>query len=140
MPDDPSPTQEGQRRWPHTQGYHPDVSATDTQPDPDLPCTCSSTCAQRCAGECGCKACAFAFVEFCDVAGLIGPGGPTVDDDEALARWAERRNDVSHAAFAVELDAAGMASDGFHPGEPVYRVCGEALALHVARIVGQGAR
>jgi len=27
-----------------------------------------------------------------------------------------------------------MASDGFHPGEPVYRVCGEALAAHVARL------
>jgi hypothetical protein len=28
-----------------------------------------------------------------------------------------------------------MASDGFHPGEPVYRACGEALGLHVARHV-----
>ena len=34
----------------------------------------------------------------------------------------------------LELDAAGMASDGFHPGEPVYRACGEALAAHVARL------
>ena len=25
-----------------------------------------------------------------------------------------------------------MAPDGFHPGEPVYRVCGEALARHIA--------
>ena len=23
--------------------------------------------------------------------------------------------------------------DGFHPGEPVYRACGEALGRHVAR-------
>jgi hypothetical protein len=28
-----------------------------------------------------------------------------------------------------------MASDGFHPGEPVYLICGEALAEHVAAIV-----
>ena len=54
--------------------------------------------------------------------------------DAALARWAATRSDVSHAAFALDLDAAGMASDGFHPGEPVYRVCGEALAAHVARL------
>jgi lysophospholipase L1-like esterase len=52
--------------------------------------------------------------------------------DVALARWAATRADVSHARIALELDAAGMASDGFHPGEPVYRACGEALALHVA--------
>ena len=54
--------------------------------------------------------------------------------DAALARWAATRSDVSHAAFALDLDAAGMASDGFHPGEPVYRACGEALAAHVARL------
>jgi lysophospholipase L1-like esterase len=54
--------------------------------------------------------------------------------DAALARWAATRSDVSHPAFVVELDAAGMASDGFHPGEPVYRACGEALAAHVAAL------
>jgi lysophospholipase L1-like esterase len=61
-------------------------------------------------------------------------GGDALRHDAALARWAATRSDVSHAEVAVELDAAGMASDGFHPGEPVYRACGEALALHVARI------
>jgi len=61
-------------------------------------------------------------------------GGDARRHDAALARWAATRADVSHASFSVELDAAGMASDGFHPGEPVYRACGEALALHVARL------
>jgi lysophospholipase L1-like esterase len=61
-------------------------------------------------------------------------GGDARRHDDALARWAATRSDVSHAPIAVELEAAGMASDGFHPGEPVYRACGEALALHVARI------
>ena len=28
-----------------------------------------------------------------------------------------------------------MAEDGFHPGEPVYRICGEALAAHIADAV-----
>ena len=56
--------------------------------------------------------------------------------DRELARWAATRSDVSYAAIALELTAAMMASDGFHPGEPVYRACGEALALQVARAMG----
>ena len=63
-------------------------------------------------------------------------GGDALRHGAALARWAATRGDVSHAAFVVELDAAVMASDGFHPGEPVYRACGEALAAHVARLSG----
>jgi lysophospholipase L1-like esterase len=55
--------------------------------------------------------------------------------DAALAHWASGRAGVSHAGFALELDPAGMAADGFHPGEPVYRACGTALAAHVARAV-----
>ena len=61
-------------------------------------------------------------------------GGDARRHDDALARWAATRSDVSHATFALELDVAGMASDGFHPGEPVYRACGEALAAHVAAL------
>ncbi len=61
-------------------------------------------------------------------------GGDARRHDAALARWAATRSDVSHAAFALDLDASGMASDGFHPGEPVYRACGEALAAHVAAL------
>ena len=59
-------------------------------------------------------------------------GGDARRHDDALARWAATRSDVSHAPSRSTLDAAGMASDGFHPGEPVYRACGEALAAHVA--------
>jgi len=61
-------------------------------------------------------------------------GGDARRHDAALARWAATRSQVTHPAFVVELDAAGMASDGFHPGEPVYRACGEALAAHVATL------
>ena len=64
-------------------------------------------------------------------------GGDARRHDAALARWAATRSDVSHAPIAVELDAAGMASDGFHPGGPVYRACGEALAAHVARVASR---
>lgn len=52
--------------------------------------------------------------------------------DEALARWAAARDDVSHIPIDLPLDPKVMASDGFHPGEPVYRLCGIALAEHVA--------
>jgi lysophospholipase L1-like esterase len=65
-------------------------------------------------------------------------GGDARRHDAALARWAATRGDVSHACFALELDAAGMASDGFHPGEPVYRACGEALAAHIAALTLPG--
>ena len=34
-------------------------------------------------------------------------------------------------------DADTMAEDGFHPGEPVYRACGEALGLHIATTSGR---
>jgi lysophospholipase L1-like esterase len=27
-----------------------------------------------------------------------------------------------------------MAIDGFHPGEPVYQACGDAIAAHIARL------
>jgi lysophospholipase L1-like esterase len=55
--------------------------------------------------------------------------------DAAMARWAATRPDVSHVPIAIRLDAGCMASDGFHPGEPVYRACGEALARHIATTI-----
>jgi len=55
--------------------------------------------------------------------------------DAALARWAGRRQNVSHLGIDLDLSADAMAEDGFHPGEPVYRACGEALALHIATTV-----
>jgi len=59
-------------------------------------------------------------------------GGDAIRHDRALARWAATRSDVSHAEIELDLHAGVMASDGFHPGEPVYRICGEALGRHAA--------
>jgi lysophospholipase L1-like esterase len=61
-------------------------------------------------------------------------GGDARAHDDALARWATTRPGVSYAPIELELSADAMASDGFHPGEPVYRACGEALAAHIARL------
>ncbi len=55
--------------------------------------------------------------------------------DAALARWAAARDNCSHIEIALELGPDVMAEDGFHPGEPVYRICGEALAEHIADAV-----
>jgi lysophospholipase L1-like esterase len=59
--------------------------------------------------------------------------------DAAMARWANARTaahgDVSHVPIDLELGPEQMASDGFHPGEPVYRVCGDRLAEHIATTV-----
>ncbi len=55
--------------------------------------------------------------------------------DAAVAEWAAGRGDVSHVPIDLPLNRGVMASDGFHPGEPVYRVCGVALAEHIAQSV-----
>ena len=60
--------------------------------------------------------------------------------DEALARWAATRSDVSHIDIHLELGPEAMAEDGFHPGELVYRACGEALAAHIANLPTERAR
>ena len=62
-------------------------------------------------------------------------GDDAVRHDQALARYAATRPDVSHAEVALDLHAGVMASDGFHPGGPVYRVCGEQLGEHVVKTV-----
>jgi lysophospholipase L1-like esterase len=52
--------------------------------------------------------------------------------DDAVAAWARTRDDVSHVPIDLPLNTSLMADDGFHPGEPVYRICGTALAEHIA--------
>lgn len=59
-------------------------------------------------------------------------GSDAARHNAAVARWAETREDVSHARIALDLGPQNMADDGFHPGAPVYRACGEALARHIA--------
>ena len=50
----------------------------------------------------------------------------------ALADWVATRGDVSLVDMEMPLNIGVMASDGFHPGEPVYRYCANAIALHIA--------
>ncbi len=64
-------------------------------------------------------------------------GGDARRHDRALGHWAATHRDVSHVTIDLTLGPATMASDGFHPGEPVYRVCGEALGAHVAKTFSQ---
>jgi lysophospholipase L1-like esterase len=52
--------------------------------------------------------------------------------DRALAQWAATRSDVWHVPIAMTLSVEGMAADGFHAGEPVYKTCGEALAEFIS--------
>jgi len=61
-------------------------------------------------------------------------GRDALAHNEALRRWAATRRDVSCVSIDFELQPDWMASDGFHPGEPVYRVCGEAIAAHIASL------
>ena len=50
----------------------------------------------------------------------------------ALQRWAVTRSDVSCVTITLPLGRDVMASDGFHPGAPVYRHCASAIAQHIA--------
>lgn len=53
--------------------------------------------------------------------------------NDALAAWSRTRADVSCVDLSsVVLHRRDMARDGFHPGEPVYRACAEAIGRHVA--------
>jgi lysophospholipase L1-like esterase len=63
-------------------------------------------------------------------------GADAVAHNTAIARWAATRSDVSLVPIAMALGPAVMAADGFHPGEPVYRVCGEATAEHLIHLQG----
>ena len=51
--------------------------------------------------------------------------------DRALRQWAGTRSDASYVPIEMSLGATDMAADGFHPGEPVYRACGEQIAVHL---------
>jgi lysophospholipase L1-like esterase len=55
--------------------------------------------------------------------------------NDAIAQWAATRGDVHYVPIALQLSPAAMARDGFHPGEPIYRACGEAIARFVAEHV-----
>jgi lysophospholipase L1-like esterase len=50
----------------------------------------------------------------------------------AMAHWVRSRSDVSVVDMQMPLNRGVMADDGFHPGEPVYRYCANAIAEHVA--------
>ena len=50
----------------------------------------------------------------------------------ALAEWAATRGDLSRVDMEMPLNRGVMARDGFHPGEPVYRYCANAIAQHIA--------
>ena len=52
--------------------------------------------------------------------------------NDALTRWAATRSDVSVVPLRLPLDAGVMASDGFHPGAPVYSACASGIATHLA--------
>lgn len=76
-----SPTAQGLKRYPLSNGYNLETV------DP-IPCMCIPSCPERCAGECGCEACAVQFASFCDMSGRFGADVPTSEaEEEALAAY-----------------------------------------------------
>lgn len=52
--------------------------------------------------------------------------------ERALQRWVASTTGVSHLSFELAADDPGLlAADGFHPGPPLYRIWGAALAEHL---------
>jgi len=50
----------------------------------------------------------------------------------AMERWVATRTDVSRVGIQLQLNRGVLASDGFHPGEPVYRQTSVAISKHIA--------
>jgi lysophospholipase L1-like esterase len=55
--------------------------------------------------------------------------------DQAMQRWVATRGDVSRVDIRMQLNRGVLASDGVHPGEPVYRQTAVAIARHIAERV-----
>ena len=75
-----------------------------------------------------------------DMPGLPQPlrwvaGSDARRHDMALQRWVATRGDVSRADVRMQLNRGVLASDGVHPGEPVYRQTAAAIARHIAEQV-----
>lgn len=58
--------------------------------------------------------------------------------DRAVAAWAAERPGVTHLGLDLPLAPGMLARDGFHPGAPVYRAWGQALAEHIATRLARG--
>lgn len=54
--------------------------------------------------------------------------------NQALAAWVATRGDVSCVPLQLPLDRDGVAADGFHPGAPLYKLCADVIASHLASI------
>ena len=55
--------------------------------------------------------------------------------DSAMQRWVATRSDVSRVDVRMQLNRGVLASDGVHPGEPVYRQTASEIARHIAQNV-----
>ena len=72
--------------------------------------------------------------------GVYRPRKPANDNDAALMRWAVTRSNVFYVPIDLQLAPGAMSRDGFHPGEPVYRACGESIARFVVEKILPGER
>jgi lysophospholipase L1-like esterase len=68
-------------------------------------------------------------------------GQDALAHERALQAWAAAQADLSHLPFDLPMDDASLlAQDGFHPGAPLYRLWGAALADHIATITASWPR
>jgi hypothetical protein len=93
MTEEVTPTVEALKRYPRSNGFNVDLVFP-------IPCSCEAACAYRCAGECGCEACAVQFMEFCEAVGHCEALVATSDAEaEALALYRSNGMPGGLAAF-----------------------------------------
>lgn len=78
------PTVEGKCRWP-PDGY---LKLNSVAGDPDrLACKCAATCQPDCKGECGCEACALAWLVYQDEQALWDEQGELLNVVDLKSDW-----------------------------------------------------
>ena len=56
--------------------------------------------------------------------------------DKALRRWVRSRPGISHLSLHWAADRTGLAADGFHPGEGLYREWAHRIAQQIVDDLG----
>ena len=112
------PTEQGKRRWP-PDGY---LRLNSVAGEPDrLACMCSATCQPDCKGECGCEACALAWLVYQDEQALWSDNGELLNvvdlrpDWQRVADPRQLRLRFDLNKISNEVDPSSTRSDSTEP-------------------------
>ena len=108
------PTEEGKRRWP-PDGY---LKLNSVAAEPDkLACSCAAACRPDCKGECGCEACALAWLVYQDEQALWSENGELLNVIDLRPEW-QRVADPRQLRLRFDLNKK-MSNEDLLSAEPV---------------------